>query len=222
MKIENETLDVLKNFSTISEGILIKKGNILRTVSPLKNILAQAEIPNQFPVEFAVYDLSQFISLVSMHKELPEIQFGDNDLTIRGLNGESETFYRYTAKTLLSNLPPDKELELPSKDVTFTLSAEKLENLYRMVGLLGSPQIVIESHDGKIYMHAKDIKNDSVNSGRVHVGESDKDFSVTLRSENLKMISSSYKVTVCLKGMVKFESEKSKVTYWIATEAKSE
>ena len=42
MKLSSKTIELLKNFSSINQSILFKEGSKLRTISVMKNILAEA------------------------------------------------------------------------------------------------------------------------------------------------------------------------------------
>ena len=67
MKLSEKTVNLLKNFASINQSIAFKKGNTLRTMSVMKNILAEAEIEEEFPKDFAIYDLVQFLNGISLH-----------------------------------------------------------------------------------------------------------------------------------------------------------
>ena len=54
MKLSDKTLSVLKNFSSINQSILFKEGNKLRTISVMKNILAEATINEEFSRDFGI------------------------------------------------------------------------------------------------------------------------------------------------------------------------
>ena len=82
MKLSAKTFNVLKNFSTINPSILIKEGSTLSTISPTKTILAKATVPDVFPCNVAIYDLSRFIRSVSLF-ENPDFDFGEKSVTIR-------------------------------------------------------------------------------------------------------------------------------------------
>lgn len=219
MKISTQTLDILKNFSTINNSILVKKGQKLQTVSPTKNIMAEANIEDTFPMEFGIYDLSRFLGVVSMYKTEPEIEFNTNELIIKDSGTKSELIYRYTAKSLIVS-PPDKGPTLPTEDAAFDLSSENLSFIQKAASVLQSPQIMIEGKNGKIYMVAIDLQNNAADVMRIEVGETNQEFNAILRTENLKLVPKSYKVTLSLKGISKFTSTDDKVVYWVATEAK--
>lgn len=219
MKISNETLDVLKNFSQINTGLVVKAGSEINTISPQKNILARAKVSESFPTEFAVYDLTSFLGVLSMYKDSPEVDFGNESLTVNGYGGRSKIVYRYTEKSLILT-PPDKNLALPSEDVTFTLSVDDLTHLKRAAAILQSPEIKVDVEDGKIFVSAIDMKNNAANVMRLEVGSTNaSSVSVILKTENLKLMDLTYNVTICTKGISKFESADGRLTYWIATEA---
>lgn len=218
MKISNETIEVLKNFSSINTGLLVKAGNNIQTISPAKNILASASVAETFPVEFAIYDLSSFLGILSMFKDEPEVDFGNDSLTVKGYNGRSKIVFRYTEKSLIIT-PPEKKMNLPSEDINFTLSSEDLTHLLRGAAVLQSPEIKIEVEDGKVFVSAVDAKNNASNVMRLEVAQTNAEpVSVILRTENIKIINKAYNVTICKQGISKFESTDGKITYWIATE----
>jgi hypothetical protein len=74
MKLSDNALAILKNFAGINNSILVKQGNKLRTISVAKNILAEAEIKEEFPRDFAIYDLNQFLNGLSLHQD-PDLDF---------------------------------------------------------------------------------------------------------------------------------------------------
>ena len=83
MKLSENTISILKNFASINQSILIKSGSKIRTMPKLKTILAQAEVEEVFPKDFAIYDLNQFLNGLSLHQD-PELDFSnDNYLVIR-------------------------------------------------------------------------------------------------------------------------------------------
>lgn len=219
MKISNETLEVLKNFSQINTGLVVKSGSEINTISPQKNILARAKVSESFPTEFAIYDLTSLLGVLSMYKDSPEVNFGKESLTVSGYGGRSNIVYRYTEKSLILT-PPEKNLALPSEDVTFTLSTDDLTHLKRAAAVLQSPEIKVDVEDGKIFVSAIDMKNNAANIMRLEIGETSASaLSVILKTENLKIMDSTYNVVICTKGISKFESTDGKLTYWIATEA---
>ena len=79
MKLNSGTLNVLKNFATINQNLMIKEGSTITTMSAMKNIVAKASVEETFPKQIAIYDLNEFLSSTSLFKQ-PVIDFEDNNL----------------------------------------------------------------------------------------------------------------------------------------------
>lgn len=217
MKLSKETLDVLKNFAGINSGIEFKTGNKLTTISAGKTVLAKATIKDEFPQDFCVYDLNQFLSVYSLNKD-PEIDFDDANVIFK--TSRSKTKYRKTAKHMIVT-PPEKQLTLPSVDVEFTLKQEDYDSILDSAKVLQSPHIAVESSGDKIVLTCFNAKDDSAHTNSIEVGEgNDKTFKLVFLTENLKMISGTYQVQMSFKGITSFKNTGSDIQYWIAFEAK--
>lgn len=217
MKLSNETLAVLKNFSAINQGIQFKKGTKLTTVSAGKTVLAQATLKDEFPQDFCVYDLNQFLSVHSLHKD-SELSFDDSNVIFK--SGRSSTKYRKTAKEMIVT-PPEKEISLPSVDVSFTLTEEDYANIMKVASVLGSPHIAVESDGEFVQLAAFDSLDDSAHTNSIQVGQADgKKYKIVFKTENIKLIPGSYSVEISFKGIGHFKNTKDAIEYWIAFEAK--
>jgi len=217
MKLSNETLAVLKNFSAINQGIQFKKGTKLTTVSAGKTVLAQATLKDEFPQDFCVYDLNQFLSVHSLHKD-SELSFDDSNVIFK--SGRSSTKYRKTAKEMIVT-PPEKEISLPSVDVSFTLTEEDYANIMKVASVLGSPHIAVESDGEFVQLAAFDSLDDSAHTNSIQVGQGDgKKYKIVFKTENIKLIPGSYSVEISFKGIGHFKNTKDAIEYWIAFEAK--
>ena len=217
MKLSNETLNVLKNFATINQGIQFKPGKKLATVSPSKTVLAQANIGDEFTQEFCIYDLNQFLSVQSLYKD-GEIDFDDKNVIFK--HGRKKLNYRKTVKTMIVT-PPDKDLNLPSVDSSFTLKEEDLTSVLKTASILQSPNISISSDGEKVFVTACDIKDNSAHTDSTEVADGNgKKFKAIFLTENFKMISGSYEVQISSKGLSHFKNTKEDMQYWIAIEAK--
>lgn len=217
MKLSNETLAVLKNFSAINQGIQFKKGTKLTTVSAGKTVLAQATLKDEFPQDFCVYDLNQFLSVHSLHKD-SELSFDDSNVIFK--SGRSSTKYRKTAKEMIVT-PPEKEISLPSVDVSFTLTEEDYANIMKVASVLSSPHIAVESDGEFVQLAAFDSLDDSAHTNSIQVGQSDgKKYKIVFKTENIKLIPGSYSVEISFKGIGHFKNTKDAIEYWIAFEAK--
>ncbi len=220
MKLSNDTLSVLKNFGSINQGLLFNQGKTLKTVSSLKNILAEATINEEIPTEFGVYDLNNFLSVVSLHKDDPSFEFSDNNVVIVGNGGRSKILYRFCAGNLI-NTPPEKALTMPDPEVSFSLSAEDFEWILRAASVLSSPQIAIESDGTKINIVTLDLQNDSAHTDSLELpvtGTGDK-FRMIFKTEVIsKLMSGSYDVKISSKGISQFTNQKNPIKYWVTTE----
>jgi hypothetical protein len=217
MKLSNETLSVLKNFANINPGIEFKTGNKLSTISATKTVLAKAGVKDQFPEDFCIYDLNQFLSVQSLYKD-GEIDFDDKHVIFKV--GRKKLNYRKTVKTMIVT-PPDKDLALPSVDCSFTLKEEDLTSVLKTASILQSPNISISSDGEKIYITACDIKDNSAHVDSTEVADGNgKKFKAIFLTENFKMISGSYEIQISAKGLSHFKNTKEDMQYWIAIEAK--
>jgi hypothetical protein len=219
MKLSDNTLAVLKNFAGINQSILVKPGNRLRTISVAKNILASAEITEEFPREFAIYDLPQFLNGLSLHQD-PDLDFTeDSYITIR--EGKRRVKYFYADPNVIIS-PPDKEIELPSKDICFQLESSSLEKLIKAASVYQLPDLFAVGDAGVIRLVVKDKKHDTSNEYSIVVGETDQTFVFKFKVENInKIISTSYDVVVSSKFLSHFKNSKYNIQYYIALEPDS-
>ncbi len=221
MKLSSDTITLLKNFASINQGILFKKGKTLRTVSAHKTVMAEATVGEEFPTEFGVYDLNNFLSVLSLHKEDPVLDFQDNSVIISGLQGRSKIKYRFCAPNMIV-AAPDKNLELSNPEIKFDLSAEDFDWILRAANVLSSPHIAVESDGKKIFVTAFDVQNDSAHTESLEVSKSNGDkYKMLFKTENMKMLSGGYAVTISSKGIAHFKHKTMSIQYWIATEAGS-
>ena len=181
MNLSDSTLTILKNFAGINNSILVKQGNQLRTISVAKNILAEAEIKEQFPREFAIYDLNQLLNGLGLHQN-PDLDFSpDSYLNIR--EGKRRVKYFYADPQVIVS-PPDKEITLPSEDVHFQLDSTSLEKLLKAAAVYQLPDLSAVGGAGVVKLVVRDKKNDTSNEYSIVVGETDREFSFNFKVEN--------------------------------------
>ena len=218
MKLSDNTLTVLKNFASINNSILVKKGTHLRTISVAKNILAEADIAEEFPRDVAVYDLNQFLNGMSLHQD-PDLDFKvDSYLTIR--EGRRKVKYFYADPAVIIS-PPDKEITLPTEDVHFQLESTSLEKLLKAAAIYQLPDLSLIGQNNEIRLVVRDKKNDTSNEYSIIVGETDKEFVFNFKVENIKIIPGAYDVVVSSKLLSKFTNSNYNLTYYIALEPDS-
>jgi len=218
MKLSTDTIGVLKNFANINQGILFKQGKVIKTVSSQKTILAEATIGEEIPFDFGVYDLNNFLSVVSLHKDEPSFEFDDKQVTILGNGGRSKIKYRFCdAKMIVS--PPDKEIKMADPEIVFDLKQSDLDWVLRAAAVLGSPQVAVESDGQKINLITFDSSNDSAHTDALEVADGNGDtYKMIFKTENLKMIPGDYEVSISSTGISNFKNKNVKIQYWIATE----
>ena len=218
MKLSEKTLTVLKNFAGINNSILVKEGNSLRTISVAKNILAEADIEEDFPRQFGVYDLNQFLNGLSLHQD-PDLDFAEESyLNIR--EGKRRVKYFYADPQVIIS-PPDKQITLPSEDVRFQLESASLDKLLKAAAVYQLPDLSAVGGDGVVKLVVRDKKNDTSNEYSIVVGETNKKFSFNFKVENIKILPGTYNVTVSSKLLSKFTSTNHDLTYYIALEPDS-
>jgi hypothetical protein len=218
MKLSNETLTVLKNFSAINQGIQFKQGTKLTTVSAGKTVLAQANLKDDFPQDFCVYDLNQFLSVNSLFKDGADLEFDESNVTFK--SGRNSVKYRMTAKEMIVT-PPEKELNLPSVDVSFTLSKEDFADTLKSASVLQSPHIAVDSDGSKISVVSFNAQDNSAHTNSVQIAEGNgKVFKMVFLTDNLKMIPGSYDVEISSKGLASFKNKNFDIQYWVASESK--
>ena len=218
MKLSDKTLTILKNFAGINNSILVKQGTQLRTISVAKNILAEAAIDEEFPRDFAVYDLNQFLNGLGLHQD-PELDFKENSyLTIR--EGKRRVKYFFADPAVIIS-PPEKEITLPSEDIRFKLDSTCLEKLLKAAAVYQLPDLSAIGEAGVIKLVTRDKKNDTSNEFAIVVGETDKEFTFNFKVENIKIIPGAYDVIVSQKLLSKFTNESLDLKYFIALEPDS-
>ena len=218
MKLSDSTLTVLKNFAGINNSILVKEGKKLRTISVAKNILAEANIEEEFPRDVAIYDLNQFLNGLSLHSS-PELDFAnDGYVVIR--EGRSRSKYFFADPNVIVT-PPDKPINLPTEDVEFELSTEQLDKLLKASAVYQLPDLSAVGEAGVVKLVVRDKKNDTSNDFSVVVGETDKEFSFNFKVENIKILPGTYEVVVSQKLLSRFTSKNHDLTYYIALEPDS-
>ena len=218
MKLSDNTLTILKNFAGINNSILVKQGNKLRTISVAKNILAEADITEEFPRDFAIYDLNQFLNGLSLHHD-PDLDFKENSyLSIK--EGKRRVKYFFADPNVIIS-PPEKDIKLPSQDVCFQLDSTSLEKLVKAAAVYQLPDLSEIGVAGVIKLVVRDKKNDTSNEYAIVVGETDGEFTFNFKVENIKIIPGAYDVVVSSKLLSQFTNTKYNLSYWIALEPDS-
>ena len=216
MNISDNTLSVLKNFSGINQNLAVKTGNKIRTISPQKTVMAVAQVEDMFDSPFAIYDLNQFLSAISLF-ENPTFTFEDKNVIVA--NGKSSINYFYADESMIMTAP-DRDIELPDTLVEFKLPTDIFKSTIQAASVLQAPNWSVVGNGSIIEIVVGDVKNNTSNNYRVTVGQTSEEFDITFKVENLKMMQRDYNVAVSSKGISHFTTEKGDLSYFVATETR--
>ena len=220
MKLSNNTISVLKNFASINQNLMIKEGKEITTMSAMKNIMARAEVVEEFPQEVAIYDLNEFLSCLSLFKS-PNLEFESTFVTITEENNPKTALkYFYSDPSVVTT--PTKMITMPSNEVTFTLDSATLSNITKAAAVISSADLVLENTNGTSSLTVKDKKNDTANSYSMGVDtKGEGNFSFFFKVENLKLVEGKYTVEISSKNISHMKNESIPIEYWIALEPES-
>jgi hypothetical protein len=221
MKLSDHTVDVLKNFATINQNLVIKQGSTLTTMSAMKNIVAKAEVEESFDKEVAIYDLNEFLASISLFSS-PVLEFNEGFVTIKEENTPKNSLkYFYSDPSVVTS--PNKTITMPSKEVSFKLNGDNLTKLKRAAGVIGAPDLVLEKKNTDVFLTVKDKKNDTANTFSIDVDtvEDGSDFKFFFKVENLKVMDGDYDVDISSKNISHLASSNKDVEYWVALEPES-
>jgi len=214
MKLSEQTVSLLKNFAGINQNIQFKAGNKLQTISAQKNILVDAEVPEAFPSDFAIYDLNKMLGVMSLFQD-PELEIGDKTMKVGG-----KVNYMFADPSMIVT-PPEKELTFPEAEVKFAMSNVDFSQTTKAAAMLGLPHVCVVGDGSKITLGATDVNNSSSDDFVTEVGTTDKSFCMVFKIENLKLFAGDYDVEITSKGISKFSHTSINLQYFIATESDS-
>ncbi len=218
MKLNDNTVTILKNFSSINPSIHIRKGDKIRTIAMSGNIAAVAKVDDTFINEFAIYDLNQFLNGLKLY-ENPELDFSkENCVLIK--QGNHKITYRLTDPSLIFSAQ-DRDIVLPSKDVCFILSEESFDKLLKASSVFGLPDFSVVGSNGKISLQVSQKENSSSNEVAIEVGETNEEFKMNFKTENLKIIPGNYEVVISKQLIAQFTNKNFDLTYYIGLESDS-
>lgn len=218
MQLSKETLNLIKNFSSINGSLMLKAGNKLATISEGKNVMSEVTIAETFPSDFGIYDLNEFLNVVSLFSDT-NLDFTDKYVLVSD-GGTSKIKYFAAGEGVVKAAPTT--IKFPSADVSFTLEAAQLAMIQRTSSVLKAADVSIVGADGKLKVIVSDKKNDTSNAYEVTIGETDETFKANIKVENLKMLPNDYEVSISKKKISKFKHTASDLTYYVAIEADSE
>ena len=217
--LSKTTLSVLKNFSTLNSNILVKPGNVLRTITPSKNGMAEATIEETFDVEFGIWDLSKFLGVISLFAA-PKFEFGEKSVVIHGGNGSRVTYF-YSEPRLLTT--PTKNVNMPSISLSVDITEKTFAELQKASSVLQLPDLSFVNENDRIMAVVSDLQDPTTNNYKVDVGvnKSNSEFSLNFKIENIKILPGDYTIEFSKNVVGQFTNETLDLKYWFAMETNS-
>lgn len=220
VQLSAETIEVLKNFSSINSSLMFREGNKQRTISPTKTVFAEVVLEEKIPSSFGVYDLHNLLAVLTFDgSQAPVLSYQDPNLIVKIQDTETTTLRCCEERMIIT--PPNKELELGVPDIEFDLSETMLSRILKAASILSAPHIVVDGNGSVLRLTAIDTTNDASNQYSVDVMKTDTICRMIFRTENWKMMPGAYHVSISSKGIAKFENAARKLTYWLALETGS-
>ena len=213
MKLENRTMQILKNFAMINPSMLFREGNTQITIAPQRNILARTTIAENFPKQFAIFDLSRFIGVLSLFNE-PEIEYDESKVLIS--QGRQKVAYTFADPELIV-APPSKTPNVQDPEVMFKLTTEQLQATMRALGALQATHIIVEGDGENISIGVGKPSDPTSDTFKIEVGLSNHSFKFAFKAENIKILSGEYDVMMSSKNISYFKG--GDVEYWIMADA---
>ena len=221
MELKDSTLSVLKNYASINPNIVIQQGNTIKTMTEARNVLSSATLDEDFPQEFGIYDLNEFLGVINLVGE-PRLAFEQDYVVVTDSSNRSRVKYFFSDPEMLTT--PTKDVKMPPADVSFTLDQDTLNRIKRAASTLGHSELSITGKDGVLSLSVIDSQNATSNAFSIDVsGEFAGDnFNFIFNIANLKMIPGDYEVGISSKLISHFVNKEVGIQYWIALEKTSE
>lgn len=221
MELSENTLEVLKNYSSINQNVMIKQGNTIRTITEARNVLSTAVVDVEFPKDFGIYDLNEFIGALSL-VDKPTLTFADEYVTISDSTGRSSIKYFFSPEETLTT--PSKDINMPEGEVKFILDNDTLNKIRRAASTLGHDEVSISNNNGALSMSVVDSQNSTSNKFSIDIdGDFDQsvNFTFIVNIANVKVIPGDYEVELSSKLISRFSNKELNLKYWIALEKSS-
>lgn len=222
MKLSDHTVEIINNFKILNPGLVVKKGNTIKTVSSKGSMpIAIAKLKESFPVDFAIADLHRFLTVFNLLDD-PELDFRESDVVLTDTN-RSATI-RYAAPSMVKHMDYSWKIQMPSEDVKFKLKASDFKSIKKAADYFISPEIAIIGDGKNITISTYNSDDKSSDKFSVDLGiPTSHNFIIILQTEYLSVLQRDYDITISFKGLLEFKSvgENSEVCYYIAASEKS-
>lgn len=215
MKLSERTMQILRNYSLINPSLQFQEGDVLRTISPNKTVMAKAKLDGSIPSTFSIYELSRFLGVISLFED-PQFELDENKVDITS-QGRKVSYTFADASTIVT--PPNRDLSVDDADVEFVLQQEDFAQVMKAMSVMSLPHFTVAGENGKIILRGTDTKNPSSDKYDIEVGETDLNFNAVFKIENMKILPATYNVKISKKGIAQYSSDD--VDYWISIESTS-
>ena len=217
MKLSEQTIEILKNFATLNQSLMFRKGSELTTITPTSTVYAQTRVVESFPSDCAIYDLNKLLAKLSLYRD-SELEFGSDRITFKSPDGRRNDYIKYSSPKVMILPPTDKKLDnIDDPEHEFELTQEDMLWQRKSAGISGSPFMIFRGDGKKIYIQSTDPKDDSTDLSSTEIGKTNATFIYVIKIENWKMLDGSYRVKL-KKGLVKLEHKDKPVVYYLAVE----
>ena len=222
MNISENTMQILKNYSSINPNFIARKGSVITTISEAKNILSSCSVEEEFDQDLGIYDLNEFLNVLSLVDQ-PKLQMEEKWVTISDQTGRSKIKYFFTDPEMLTS-PTEKMIQNASSmdnfDISFTLDNDTLNRIKRAASALGHTSMKVDTKEaGGIVLMVFDSENPTSNTFSIDVpGQGKGEGTHIINISNLKIVSGDYDVKISNKNISNFIHKEKPIQYWIALE----
>ena len=218
--LSEDTINVLKNFATINPNLVFTPGQKVKTISEAKTIMAQADIVEDMPREFGIYDLNEFLSVYNL-VEQPTLEFEDKSVLINGANNQVVRYFFSETEILTT---PQKDIQMPDAELGFTLTDEILNQIRKAAAVLGHTELSLKGDNGVITASVVDTKDNTSNSFSYELDRDNacvESFNFIVSIPNLKLLPGDYFVSISSKLISNWTNNNYPIEYFIALEKNS-
>lgn len=221
MELTDKTLKVLQNFATINPNLVFSEGNTLKTISVARNVLSSTTVDEEFPQQFGIYDLNEFLNVLNL-VDKPNLRFEADYVIVSDNTGRSNVKYFYSDVDMLTS--PGKDIVMPEAEVNFVIDTDTLNRIKKAAAVLGHNEVSISSSNGAVTLSVIDSKDSTSNAFSIDV-EGDYpdgvDFNFVLNVNNIKVVNEDFAVSISSKLISRWKSQQSAIEYFIALEKSS-
>ena len=218
--LSEDTINVLKNFATINPNLVFTPGQKVKTISEAKTIMARADIVEDMPKEFGVYDLNEFLSVYNLVDQ-PTLEFEDKSVLINGANNQVVRYFFSETEILTT---PQKDIQMPDAELGFTLTDDVLNQIRKAAAVLGHTELSLKGDNGVITASVVDTKDSTSNSFSYELDRDNackESFNFIVSIPNLKLLPGDYFVSISSKLISNWTNNNYPIEYFVALEKNS-